>query len=709
VSPDGEFRVYLRRGDPNLVAGTVLTVTRNGDLSRLTTDLTWPGAADALAGCLLRTGRASYPIVAHAAGPAAWFDVADLAGPLQRPGPGPFTVRLTPGAGPYLDLTRARMFPLRIHAEPAGDLPLLTSRVLAAVSRDDTGTVTLADPLPPEFLTAQPGLLVCRGIGYPVLDQAAGRPDVEVRAAVQADGSLALPAPDDTCTVWPSAAYRAWLPGVDLRPAPDEPLSLTLVAVSACDGDPAVADDPRWAQTGRGGLGGRPGREGPVALAAPVRVPHRTAPPPPPVDRPPDGDVPAVQADPADWYGRAHWTLTIDGPLGPGGYRVMRASVAALCALDQGLRQSRAAPYAGGPFGGPLDDAAASVAWLAEHYPDLSPGDLTADPATLADPGLVQAAWRDWAAWYYPALANRQLMELADLDTHQEAFLPAHPGTVPGPAYQDTLDGRGLGRFLYRVVPADASGNEGDWSPAYPVVQVRDVTPPAAPVLISALGAPGTVTLTWRRGSDPDLAGYRVWRATRAGALADVRRREPYAEIVPLADGPDGLTQSWSDPGAVPLTDYFYRLAAVDLAGNVSPPTAVVRARAVDLQPPDPPDWQQAERVLVRGSDGAVLPADTVPDPAETYSPAVALGWTAGEDRVTCLVERQLAGERLYFSRSGWLTPSHGARDFAFVDTTAGPAATLAATYRIRARDAAGNEQRYQWNPVTVGPAGGTA
>jgi hypothetical protein len=303
-------------------------------------------------------------------------------------------------------------------------------------------------------------------------------------------------------------------------------------------------------------------------------------------------------------------------------------------------------------------------------------------------------------------------MELADLDTHREAFQPAHPGTVPGPAYQDTLDGRGLGRFVYRVVPLDASGNEGDWSLTYPVVQARDVTPPAAPDLISALGAPGTTVLTWRRGNDPDLAGYRVWRATRVTALADVRRREPYATIAPLAggpDGPEGLTQSWADPGAVALTGYFYRLAAVDLAGNVSRPTPVVRARAVDLQAPDPPDWQRAERVLVRARDGAVLAADTVPDPAETYAPAVALAWTAGENQVTCMVERQLAGERLFSSRSGWLTPSSGARDFTFVDATDGLAAAAAATYRIRARDAAGNEQRYQWNPVTVDPAGGAA
>jgi hypothetical protein len=95
---------------------------------------------------------------------------------------------------------------------------------------------------------------------------------------------------------------------------------------------------------------------------------------------------------------------------------------------------------------------------------------------------------------------------------------------------------------------------------------------------------------------------------------------------------------------------------------------------------------------------------DAAQDPAQDYQPAVALAWTASEDDVTCQVERRLDGERLYSARSDWLFPAAGTRGFAFADD-ASP--SRPATYRIRARDVAGNEQRYRWNTVTVDPAGG--
>ncbi|HVD27597.1 MAG TPA: hypothetical protein VNC79_03740, partial [Mycobacteriales bacterium] len=210
------------------------------------------------------------------------------------------------------------------------------------------------------------------------------------------------------------------------------------------------------------------------------------------------------------------------------------------------------------------------------------------------------------------------------------------------------------------------------------------------------------VALVWQAGREPDLAGYRVWRAERADALADVRRRRPHAELAPT---PDAALERWQDEGLVGLRDWYYRVAAVDIAGNVSAPTAVVKARPVDVLPPDPPSWVRAVRVKRRGSDGAVLPRDAPEDPADTYTPAVACEWTAAEDQVTCMLERQAEGERIFTARTGWLGPTGGPRRFVWVDDGAEEARVL--TYRVRPRDAAGNEQRYAWNPVRVPPAGG--
>jgi len=191
--------------------------------------------------------------------------------------------------------------------------------------------------------------------------------------------------------------------------------------------------------------------------------------------------------------------------------------------------------------------------------------------------------------------------------------------------------------------------------------------------------------LSWRGGTEPDLASYRIWRSADPAELADVRRRPAYAEVAATA-GP--LAVGWTDAGLAPLTQWFYRIAAVDLAGNVSAPTDVIPARPIHTEPPEPPAWTQAARVPAPSGGQAASAA-----------PAVVLAWTVEEDGVTCLVERQRARDRIFTARTGWLAPDRGPRDFGWQDDDPG---TGPVSYRIRARDVTGNEQRYRWNPVTV-------
>ena len=700
VEPDGEFRVLLRRGDPNLLQGSVLATDDRGGTSRLDTDLDWPGDTDALAGELLRVGGASFQITANGRGPGAFVEVRHLAAPTRRPATGAFTIRLSESGRLHTDLGDPHSFDRRLHAEPVGRPVALASRVDRVEDDGGQATVLLADPLPPAGDDVLEGRLVSLGIAHPVSRQAPGSALVGVEAVAQADGSTALPVAGQPCTVWAGAAYRAWLPGLRLEPAEGAGLAVALVAVTTSDGDQEVADDPVWSRPGRGELGGRPGRESRASRVARVSVPRRTQPPPVEVERPPeqDGDIPADQAEPADWYGRARYTLGFPPVAAAAGYRVLRASTAALFTTDRGQRQSGTGPYADGPF----DDEGASEAWLAEHFPSLTVADLLADLATRPDAPAIQAAWRAWMAWFYPGLRNKDVMALAELAGNEEAFRPAHDGTLPAPPFRDVLDGRGLGRFVYRVRSVDASGNAGAWSAAFPLVELRDVTPPAPPVPLSALGDEQAVVLSWRTGGDPDLAAYRVWRARRAEDLADVRRRASHAEVPPATGA---LVQTWRDQGLVGLQDWYYRVAAVDRSGNVSRPTAVLKARPVDSEPPAPPDWVRVERVKRRARDGALLPPHAPEDPTERYRPAVALAWTAAEDGVACMLERRVAGERVYTARSGWLAPDRGRRTFAWVDDGVDPGRE--ASYRVRPRDAAGNEQRYAWNPTLVPPLDG--
>ena len=178
VEPRGEFRVYARRGDPNVLEGTVLDVTDRGDRSRLRTDCAVPGGADDLAGQHLRVGGASFPVVGNAAGRDAAIEVAHLTAPTARPTTGTFTVDLTATSALSTNLAVPRGFGELVHTEAVGALPRVTARVVAVAARGDSATVRLADALPATEAELLPGLLVSRGIAYAVLEQTPGSASV---------------------------------------------------------------------------------------------------------------------------------------------------------------------------------------------------------------------------------------------------------------------------------------------------------------------------------------------------------------------------------------------------------------------------------------------------------------------------------------------------------------------------------------------------
>ena len=671
VEPDGEFRVYARRGDPNVLEGTVLAIDDLGDRSRLETDCTVPGRADGLKGERLRVGGESFEVVAGEAGRNASIEVAHLTAPTARPTAGPFTIHLSQSSRLRTELAVPTAFGPTVHVEPVGALLPVTAKIASVAADGDSAAVELTEKLPADAKEALPGRLVAGGIAFRVISQSAGLATFKVQGAVQTDGSVALPVADEPCTVWTGARYEAWLPGFAASPATDEHLALTLVGVSTADVDAVILHEPvppgpmgprppRVRQPARG----RPGLEGPVSQVARVSVPHRAAPAAVAVRLPAeeDGDIPADRAEPADWYGRARYGLDFERVPGATGYRVLRASVAALFESDRRARQTGAAPYAG-----PFDDGGASETWLAENHPSVTVGDLTADLDGHPDALAVLAAWREWSAWFYPQKLNREVMALAELACNEEAFRPAHEGTIASSPFADTLDGRGLGRFVYRVRSVDASGNSGAWSAAFPLVDVRDVTPPAMPVLVSLRAGENRVTARWLKGPEPDLAGYRIWRAESREALDDVRRLEPLA-VVPVV--PDAV-QEYSDEDLPGLRTFFYRVAAVDAEGNVSRATPAVAARVVDTTPPAPPAWIAADWITDRGGE------------------AVRLAWRAGEDGLTCVLQRRPLGGGVWQAVSPELGAAAPPLDFRFVDRTATPGAAY--EYRVLARDAAGN------------------
>jgi len=135
---------------------------------------------------------------------------------------------------------------------------------------------------------------------------------------------------------------------------------------------------------------------------------------------------------------------------------------------------------------------------------------------------------------------------------------------------QETEPGWYLG--TYRVIPGDNvrqaiitgrlalandPGNFSEWVDAVGTVTLK-TTPPDAPGNVATVGRNRVVQLHWSKSSDPDLAGYRVYRSTTPlSGFAEIAKTE-FTEVTD------------KDPSLKNGTAYYYQVTAFDLAGNES-------------------------------------------------------------------------------------------------------------------------------------------
>ena len=127
----------------------------------------------------------------------------------------------------------------------------------------------------------------------------------------------------------------------------------------------------------------------------------------------------------------------------------------------------------------------------------------------------------------------------------------------------DTKFGTEYTYLVQRVVPAGDRVAQSELSePA--VITPKDTFPPAAPQGVRAIGAAQSIELTWERSPEPDLAGYRIYRATGAGAF------EKLADISQLP--------TYSDRAVESGKTYRYQVSALDQSGNESPRSPSISA-----------------------------------------------------------------------------------------------------------------------------------
>ena len=98
-----------------------------------------------------------------------------------------------------------------------------------------------------------------------------------------------------------------------------------------------------------------------------------------------------------------------------------------------------------------------------------------------------------------------------------------------------------------------------------------DTYPPVAPEKPTVGPAPGRLSVFWVANSEPDLAGYYVYRSTDPNLPKD-----KWTKLTPTLYTKTTFTDENVEPGKT----YYYYIVAVDTAGNVSPFSEVVSETA---------------------------------------------------------------------------------------------------------------------------------
>jgi chitodextrinase len=189
-----------------------------------------------------------------------------------------------------------------------------------------------------------------------------------------------------------------------------------------------------------------------------------------------------------------------------------------------------------------------------------------------------------------------------------------------------------------------------------------DTQPPTAPTGVTAIAASGTtVNLSWTASTDnTGVASYLIDRCQGAGCAT-------------FTQTGTAATTTYSVTGLSASTSYSFRVRATDAAGNMSSYSTVVTATtpaSSDTQPP-------------------TTPANVTGTAVSTTQ--INLTWTASSDNTGVtgyIVERCQAAGCSTFAQVA--TPTAAG----FSDTT-GLVASTSYSYRVRAKDAAGNLSAY--------------
>lgn len=134
--------------------------------------------------------------------------------------------------------------------------------------------------------------------------------------------------------------------------------------------------------------------------------------------------------------------------------------------------------------------------------------------------------------------------------------------------------------YIYEAAAVDTAGNESDHSLQISRTTLADTQPPSPPISLTAAAQnSSSIRLQWNAATDNSgLSGYEIWRGATDGN---------YPSKLTLT-----AATSYIDYSLSANTRYYYKVVAVDTAGNVSTPAttnAITQVAPPDKTNPGPP------------------------------------------------------------------------------------------------------------------------
>lgn len=177
----------------------------------------------------------------------------------------------------------------------------------------------------------------------------------------------------------------------------------------------------------------------------------------------------------------------------------------------------------------------------------------------------------------------------------------------PVPMLYGTLaqwDNLGLaGMYSIKLEAQDISGNIS----IHQIIVTIDDLPPAAPILISAFPNGSDVMLTWQANTEPDLAGYVLFRNGEVANASGTFGGDIRAYLINDTTYPDK---------ALPDGKFIYSLIAMDHAGNISDQSNTIEVN-IDTRPPqanivEPRDGVEFDGKILVKAESSDLDIETV-------------------------------------------------------------------------------------------------